>query len=425
MACVPVQDLRAKDDYHFLFVEANPDAEHDSKASPVLFKSAILTNPPQGLSIDYVAPRQGENCWEFRQDPAAVQPNFHVIVSTGSGTGLAAEVWKQLVKPGLEHIKVDEAKHYALHYTDSESTVSELTRDILLPQANLGVYQSVLLMSGDGGIVDIVNTLLSGNRSQNYRKPNIAIMPLGTGNALAHSAGITKDDTFGVKTWLRGGLQELPLFCARFSSGARLLTDEARKETPLHTMDGATVAHGAVVCSWGLHAGLVADSDTVEFRKFGVDRFKMAAQEALFPSDGSPPHVYRGKVSILRPREQNWQTIRHGEHAYVLATLCSQLEKGFTISPDTKPLDGKLRLVHFGPTTGEQAMSIMSKAYQGGQHVQDENVGYEEIEALRIDFDEVDARWRRVCIDGKIIRVEQGGWVEVRSGQKGVIDLIV
>ncbi|KAF7192367.1 hypothetical protein HII31_06399 [Pseudocercospora fuligena] len=425
MACVPVQDMSAKDDYHFLFVEVNPDAENDSKASPVVFKSAILTNPPQGLSIDYVAPRQGENCWEFRQDPAAVQPNFHVVVSTGSGTGLAAEVWKQLVKPTLEHIKVDEAKHYALHYTDSESSVSEFTRDVLLPQANLGVYQSVLLMSGDGGIVDIVNTLLAGNRNQNYRKPNIAIMPLGTGNALAHSAGITQDDTFGVKTWLRGGLKELPLFCARFSPGARLLIDEARQERPLHGNEGAHVAHGAVVCSWGLHAGLVADSDTVEFRKFGVDRFKMAAQEALFPSDGTLPHVYRGKVSVLRPGEQNWQTIREGEHAYVLATLCSQLEKGFTISPDTRPLDGKLRLVHFGPTTGEQAMSIMSKAYHGGQHVDDENVGYEEIDALRIDFEEDDARWRRVCIDGKIIRVEKGGWVEVRSGQKGVIDLIV
>ncbi|KAF2209648.1 hypothetical protein CERZMDRAFT_122128 [Cercospora zeae-maydis SCOH1-5] len=353
------------------------------------------------------------------------KPNFHIIVSTGSGTGLAADVWKQLVKPAVETLGLTEGKEYVLHNTISENSVSDLTRDVFLPNANLGVAQAILLMSGDGGVVDIVNTLLSGQRGQKYKKPNISLLPLGTGNALANSAGLVQDNTLGLRTWLRGGTKELPLFRASFSPGARLLFDEARQGRPLHFENEVAVAYGSVVASWGLHAGLVADSDTTEFRKFGVERFKMAAKEALAPSDGSPPHVYRAKVSIQRPAQSEWQSIRDGEHAYVLATLCNQLEKGFTISPASAPLDGKLRLVDFGPMSGEDAMNIMSKAYQGGQHVHDERVGYGEIEALRIDFDEEDGRWRRVCIDGKIIRVEKNGWVEVRSGQKGVVDLIV
>lgn len=344
--------------------------------------------------------------------------SIHVIVSTGSGTGKASEVWEDSVKPHLQ------GKQYHVHFTTSEHSVSNFTRDIFLPQANRGVSQSLILMSGDGGIVDVVNTLLSGHRTESYRRPAVTIVPLGTGNALAHSIGVT-DVTSALQTYENGTAKELPLFRASFSPGARQLYDEAREARELHHENGVPVAHGAVVCSWGLHAGLVADSDTAEYRKFGAERFKMAAKEALYPEDGSPPHVYRAKVSVKHPGTDLWQPIREGEHAYILATLVSHLEKGFNISPQSKPMDGVLRLVHFGPLYGDAAMEVMGKAYQGGQHVEDERVGYDAIDCLKIEFEEGDAHWRRVCIDGKIIRVDEGGWVEVRAGQKGVIDLLV
>lgn len=358
----------------------------------------------------------------FPQPADDVHKPNHVVVSTGSGTGLAQNVWKDLVKPTLDALSISE---YQFHLTQSDSSVAELAQDVLLPRANEGKSQTVMLLSGDGGILDVVNSLLSGERSEGYRKPSIAVLPLGTGNALANSSGIAADNTYGLRSWLQGSLKELPLFAATFSDGARFLVDEARQERPLHLENGVPIAHGAVVCSWGLHAALVADSDTQEYRKFGAERFKMAAKEALFPSDGSPPHAYKGEVSILRTGQKEWEVVRKGEHGYILATPVSQLEKGFTISPSSKPLNEKLRLVHFGPVSGEAAMEIMTKAYHGGQHVQDERVGYDEIDAMRIEFHEEDGRWRRICIDGKIVRVERGGWVEVRAGQKGVLDLIV
>lgn len=342
----------------------------------------------------------------------------HVIVSTGSGTGKASEVWETIVKPQLD------GKQYEVHFTTSENSVSDLTRAVFLPLANRGAALSLILMSGDGGIVDVVNTLLSSERSEGYMRPTISIIPLGTGNALAHSIGVA-DVEAGIETHAKGKPKELPLFCASFSSGARQLYNEAREERELHKQNDAHVAHGAVVCSWGLHAGLVGDSDTAEYRKFGAERFKMAAKEALYPEDGSPPHAYKGKASVQHPGEDSWHVLRDGEHAYVLATLVSHLEKGFNISPQSEPMDGVLRLVHFGPLTGDAAMEVMTKAYQEGQHVEDQRVGYETIERLRIEFEEEDARWRRVCVDGKIIRVEKGGWVEVRAGQKGVVDLLV
>jgi diacylglycerol kinase family enzyme len=150
----------------------------------------------------------------------------------------------------------------------------------------------------------------------------------------------------------------------------------------------------------------------------------MAGKEALYPSDGSLPHAYNGTISIRRPGSTEWQQQPRKEHGYILATLVSQLEAGFTISPASRPLDGKLRLVDFGHLSGEAAMEIMSKAYQGGNHIDDDRVGYTEIEGLRIDFQENDAKWRRVCLDGKIIRVEEGGWVEVHGPVDGVVDLV-
>jgi diacylglycerol kinase family enzyme len=409
-------------EYHVLYVVEN-DTESDKKASPVTFKSLTVTSPPEYLV--HASSPDAQTGLYTRLTTGDPQ-NFHVMVSTGSGTGQTTNVWEQLLKPFLDLVAGDATKEkYQLHFTASESSISDFTRTVLLPRANAGVVQSLILLSGDGGLVDVANTLLSEPRSQQYQKPSIAILPLGTGNALAHSSGITKDKTLGLTSLVRGSPKEIPLFSATFSPGARLLANEAREELELPTHDNVPTCHGAVVCSWGLHAGLVADSDTAHYRQFGSERFQMAAKEALYPADGSLPHAYRGTASILRSGSQEWAKLDRTEHAYVLATLVSQLERGFHISPASQPLDGKLMLIDFGPMSGDEVMQLLTGAYQGGKHVEDERVSYQEISGLRIEFDEEDARWRRVCIDGKIVRVEQGGWVEVRNGAgEGLVDLI-
>jgi diacylglycerol kinase family enzyme len=178
------------------------------------------------------------------------------------------------------------------------------------------------------------------------------------------------------------------------------------------------------VCSWGMHASLVADSDTAEYRKFGVERFKMAAKEALYPADGSAPHAYKAKVSVLKGEE--WTSLKGEEHMYTLATMVSNLEQPFCISPHSKPLDGSIHLVHFGPTSGDEAMRLMGLAYQGGKHIEDPAIRYEAIDGIRIEFEgkEDEGRWRRICVDGKIVRVEKDGWVELRKDTRRVLDII-
>jgi hypothetical protein len=84
-----------------------------------------------------------------------------------------------------------------------------------------------------------------------------------------------------------------------------------------------------------------------------------------------------------------------------------------------------MRLVSFGAMDAGELTKILGLAYQGGKHVEDKSVRYEAIEGLRIDFGEDEEMWRQVCIDGKIVAVEQGGWVEVRKERRTGVHLVV
>ncbi len=127
------------------------------------------------------------------------------------------------------------------------------------------------------------------------------------------------------------------------------------------------------------------------------------------------------------------------KHMYILATLVSNLEENFTVSPHSEPLDGKLRVVSIGAVGPEEVVRLLGLAYQGGKHVDDEHgvVGYEQVEGLRIEFEEDDddvegnggeserGRWRRICVDGLIVECPSGGWVEVRRDkERTVVELV-
>lgn len=261
---------------------------------------------------------------------------------------------------------------YQAHMTTSEQIISELAQALFLPQAKSGVPQTIVLLAGDGAVADMVNIFnsyhLNNEEKAAFVKPTIALIPMGTGNAMANSAGMKNNGTYGLRHLLRGSPQEIPTFQASFSPGSELLIDEARKAEPLPRDEDSEVGllYGAVVCSWGLHASLVGDSDTTKYRKHGSDRFSMAAKELLSPADGSAPHVYKGKVTPIvnsseASKPESGNSLPGREHMYILATMVSNLEEKLKISPESRPLDGQMRLLHFGPMTAERVMSIMGK----------------------------------------------------------------
>lgn len=366
----------------------------------------------------------------------------HVVLSVLSGQRQAEDFYNEVLHPCLianvPHL--EPRKNYFVHRTTSPSTISSLTSKLFLFNAKKGVKQTIILLSGDGGMVDIVSTLTTSLQREVddarppsiFVKPTIVLFPQGTANALAHSSGIVSQDP--LKVMLSGRPRPLPQFEVKFSQTGRLVADEGRERQPFvqpgsnepgelgyFDPEGNVRVYGCVVFSWGLHASLVGLSDTAEMRKHGISRFQMAAKELL---EGG--HVYRGTVKIRRERDGEWESFSHKNladptvttlHKYILVTMVSNLEEKFCISPASRPLDGSLRLIAIGNESSETIMTILMQAYDQGQHIElsKDLVTYEDIDALRIEFDEEDEKWRHVCIDGKIVALEAGGWVEIQK----------
>lgn len=348
-----------------------------------------------------------------------------VVISTRSGTGTGKTVFQNIIEPFFIYLGIK----YQVHETRSAQTIIDLSRSPILERACAGIAQTVVLLSGDGGLVDIVDAFYRSNREIRVA-PDIAMVPCGTGNAMASSIGLRGGAASGLNGLLRGKRSPISVFAANLSPNSQLVIDEGRQRAPIDGQPDAPfrTIYGAVVASWGLHAALVADSDTSEYRKFGSERFELAAKELLFPSDGAEPHRFRGRISLstrnIHSKTLDQVTMKETEHMYVLATLVPRLEKDFLISPDSNAFDGRMRFLHFGPMSGEDAMRLMTLAYQGGRHVLEKAVTYTEVERVRIDFGEEHERWRRVCIDGQIVAVEKGGWMEICKEPRQLLNVI-
>ncbi|KAJ5130185.1 uncharacterized protein N7515_006224 [Penicillium bovifimosum] len=399
--------------YHVLFFQ-NFNPEDPTSEDFVLKKINIATLPAALRPFLSTIPSHLRH-----EDTPIVQ----VVVSTGSGTGRAKTVFENAVRPFLTYIGLEKVE---VHETNSAQTIIELTQSNFLERAQNGVPQTIILLSGDGGLIDILEGFYKSKMTIGV-SPILALIPCGTGNAMASSIGLRSGPVPGLSTLLRGNPSPIPVFAAKFSPGSRLVIDEGRQRADIDA-DGSHTLYGAVVASWGFHAALVADSDTFEYRKFGSDRFKMAANELLYPADGTASHKFRGKLTASTsdgPNGARREVAVGGlEHMYALATMVPRLEKDFLISPDSVPLSGNMRLIHFGPMSSDSAMNLMTLAYQGGRHVTEDTVSYIDIEQLRIDFQEDEERWRRVCIDGKIVAVEKGGWVDICKEAGRLLNLI-
>ncbi|KAK3353445.1 ATP-NAD kinase-like domain-containing protein [Lasiosphaeria hispida] len=482
----------------------------DSDTSPFELSALFAPQLPEELLAEFLI---DEIPGHLRSD--GLQTWLHIIVSTRSGIGQAPSFFDGVLHPLLEALglaplglglaepageswspsesgseeggNVGYRYRYQLTVTQSSNTIRDFARGLAAgadgkanggkasgrqPEENGAVVvvpsRTVVLLSGDGGVIDLLNGL-DKSVPANFTPPTVAVLPLGTGNALFHSlhkphytaaAAAAGDATtgatapavpstlvLGLRTLFRGTSAPLPTFQATFSPRSRLisfpepvLNDEpttpptSSNTTPTQNpeLEPTHISHllGAIVASYGFHASLVWESDTPAYRVHGDKRFGMAAAELLKLS-----HAYDAVVETRARGSTKWATVktRGGRFNYVLATMVSNLEKTFTISPASRPLDGQLRLVSFGDVGGEKTMEIMMAAYRGGEHVgmrwgegeEEDGVGYDEVEEVRVTIGEEDPRWRKVCIDGTIVEVEKGGWMTVSRAEEERLKVLV
>ncbi|KAL2121495.1 hypothetical protein VTJ04DRAFT_5522 [Mycothermus thermophilus] len=400
---------------------------------------------------------------------------LHVIALKRSGLGLAPEFYARVLAPLFAAVGVvpDEVT-VVPDGGGGLKAVREAMRRVV-EESKKGREVTAVVLAGDGGVVELLNVLNleedgeeeedEGVGGTTCPPPTVALVPLGTGNALFHSlhkplysmdgggggGGKASPLVLALRSLLFGTPSPLPTFRASFSPGARLAAaaasddadggdDGTQKETEQHA-----VSHilGAVVASYGFHATLVWASDTPEYRVHGDKRFGMAAAELLREAHAYDAEVlvrWKGSeefVPLSTPGNSSSSSSGGGggggessssssdRFSYLVLTLVSNLEKTFTISPTSRPLDGVLRAVWFGAMDGQRTMEIMTAAYQEGAHVSRPEVGYtgndesRVLEEVRVVVHEAEPRWRKVCVDGSIVEVERDGWVSVKRESRG------
>ncbi|GAB1743028.1 hypothetical protein NU219Hw_g8724t1 [Hortaea werneckii] len=311
-----------------------------------------------------------------------------------------------------------------------------------------------------------------------FVKPTLGLIPCGTSNVLAHNNyitgnRITKHSTRGLRTLLLGDIDPLPYFRVAFSPGAQLIAESAQgKEcSTFGKMHGHQAKHkvagddvptlyGAIAASWALHphemsqlhqsnrSGIAANvQDDSQPAIFPACKGKVTLYEAtrLLPCEPDGFGIFTGQ------RTEKRELIRR-EHMCVLASCCAFLDEELEISPENRYGEG-FRVIEFGaslPLTqrnsdavnertraeddstisdvGDRTRKAIQAAYNRGAHVRDSWVGYHEVQSIRIEtYGTGNERERLFCVDGKLIELEEGGWVEVTAidcHREGVLDLI-
>ncbi|CAD1811278.1 Diacylglycerol kinase catalytic domain family protein [Candida parapsilosis] len=308
-----------------------------------------------------------------------IEKGVYIIDSINSGIGRSDErnLYTRIIKPLFESLCIKH-RHFK---TENARSISEFASNFQ------DVDATVVFLSGDTSITEFINALNpSGSGSI-----SIIPIPVGTGNSFALSLGLTDPISSIVRLLQTETVSPLYLYTADVPSGTRyLVQDEFQEEVVSPT-------HFIVVFSWAFHASLVADSDTPELRKYGIERFKIAAQNNL-----SREQKYEADLLI------NDEVIG-GPFAYWVLTPSKKFEPTFDISPEGDIFDDNLYLIAFRtkPNDNSYIMDIMKQVYDGGNHINNPDVIYREINPkdrvqLKLKNSE-DLLKRRFCVDGSII----------------------
>ncbi|KAH3662592.1 hypothetical protein OGAPHI_005844 [Ogataea philodendri] len=326
-----------------------------------------------------VSETETEYLWTPQESTNTAPPPSHllntqivVLDSVKSGTRVPSkDLYKQLLQPLFS--SWDLSHRYIA--TTSAKSVEQYGH-------SLGSEKTLLIvLSGDTTISELINSVADSV------DVTILNVPLGTGNAFAHSIGLS-NVVSAVSALTSGKIHPLRTYQAVFEPGSQVVLPDGPSFA-------ATTLNFFVVGSWGLHACLVADSDSPELRKLGNERFKIAAQQVL---EKNP--VFHGTFVV-----DGKQIEAHASLGYFVVAAVPLFEKTFEISPQSDPAEHSLHLVYFHHTTPESVVEIMTKAYQQGEHVKDPRVGYLKGSEIELEVHESDPALRRICVDGTIVQI--------------------
>lgn len=340
-----------------------------------------------------------------------------IVLNPNAGRKQGREQFTQRVQPALEH----SGTVFRLLETTSQGHAQSLFQD-LVKQSSTPRNDTlrIIVLGGDGTVHEIVNGILRGLDAAPHvaddLRPRVemAIFPVGTGNAIATSLGI-----FNVEDALERFLARnmIPLRVVKVST--------CRQEGDDATLSQSWKPHAytVVVNSFGLHCATVHDSEG--FRSVGNARFKISAlknvmwlkqYEARLDLYGTVQRYDRNLRELVSAVDESTvpqnepSMVLSGPFTYLMMTKQASLEPGFTPTPFARTSDDWLDILAVQNVGRGQILQILGAAANSGQHVDNEHVEYYKAKVVELETPTLG----RLCIDGEFMDVEAGPRGRVR-----------
>ncbi len=230
--------------------------------------------------------------------------------------------------------------------------------------AELGLCDSdtLAILGGDGTIHQAVSGLFDSGKSS---MPTLAVLPCGSGNALASALGVRR---------------ERDAISALFKGRERSI-DVARLETD------AGISHAINVIGWGLPARVTVKAAAC--RGEGAMPYTKTALRELLKGDTSAVEV---QIDGRPP----------GQDALGMACLTQHAGGGMPVAPDALLDDGALDLVRVGATGRLRLLTLFARLIFG-KHLSAREVSHELLEVMRLEFNVP----QPVVVDGEMVETKR------------------
>ncbi|KAF9557600.1 hypothetical protein EC968_007533 [Mortierella alpina] len=195
-----------------------------------------------------------------------------LLVNPCGGIGIAKTISDTVVKPMLQHsglIVKEQYTEYRRHAVD------------IAYKVDLDDVDTLLVVSGDGVLHEVINGLLSRPDWDRARQLPVGLVPAGSGNAIATSLG-TRNTFVATLAAIRGRTAKLDIFSASQRDRPRI--------------------YSMLLFSWGMMAD--ADIESDKYRWLGGLRFEIAGFIRMIRL-----RRYPGKVYVLPPKHTQVSTI--------------------------------------------------------------------------------------------------------------------
>uniref|UniRef100_A0A8C9J4R8 Sphingosine kinase 1 n=1 Tax=Piliocolobus tephrosceles TaxID=591936 RepID=A0A8C9J4R8_9PRIM len=295
-----------------------------------------------------------------------------VLLNPRGGKGKALQLFRSHVQPLLAEAEIS----FTLMLTERRNHARELVRS-----EELGRWDALVVMSGDGLMHEVVNGLMERPDWDTAIQKPLCSLPAGSGNALAaslnHYAGyeqVTNEDLLTNCT---------RLLCRRLLSPMNLLS--------LHTASGLRL-FSVLSLAWGFIADV--DLESEKYRRLGGMRFtlgtflRLAALRtyrgrlAYLPvgragskTPASPVVVPQGPgdahlVPLEEPVPSHWTVVPDQDFVLVLALLHSHLGSEMFAAPMGRCAAGVMHLFYVRAGVSRAMLLRLFLAMEKGRHME-------------------------------------------------------